>query len=363
MKRRELFTGLFVTSTFALSNAWLWKYAEDTFTPQTQLDPLVIGDISDTESVVRVPVEAGPSAQPSAAPMAEAARTEAAKLDTVRIDTARTDPARAEAASANAAPAVTQPKPSIEAAKVARVELVDDTSILNKVRNFEQEFADDIHLSGDERIIMHSVLARLERAEAFIGHGNYNICSFDYLLKVAERYPQVGAFGPVELDFMERIFFADATLYGFMGEKVVDNLTAQIADRDVAKIKYSGQYVFRGQSEQYYQKLKKDIGDGIILTSGIRSNVKQMHLFLAKTAVSNYNLSKASRSLAPPGHSFHGVGDFDVGKVGWGVANFSDKFAQTDEFKRMQDLGYVQIRYTEDNRLGVRFEPWHIKVV
>jgi zinc D-Ala-D-Ala carboxypeptidase len=26
-------------------------------------------------------------------------------------------------------------------------------------------------------------------------------------------------------------------------------------------------------------------------------------------------------------------------------------------------LGYVQIRYTEDNRLGVRFEPWHIKVV
>ncbi|BFM11111.1 M15 family metallopeptidase [Simiduia litorea] len=344
MKRRELFTGLFVTSTFALSNAWLWKYAEDTFTPQTQLDPLVVGDISDTESVVRVPVEAGPRVQPSAAPVTNAANP-------------------------NSAPLPEQPKPSLapklsaEPAQVAGVEPVSDDSILNKVRNFEQEFADDIHLSGDERIIMHSVLARLERAEAFIGHGNYNICSFDYLLKVAERYPQVGAFGPVELDFMERIFFADATLYGFMGEKVVDNLTAQIADRDVAKIKYSGQFVFRGQSEQYYQKLKKDIGEGIILTSGIRSNVKQMHLFLAKTAVSNYNLSKASRSLAPPGHSFHGVGDFDVGKVGWGVANFSDKFAQTDEFKRMQDLGYVQIRYTEDNRLGVRFEPWHIKVV
>ena len=334
--RRELFTGLFVTSSFALSNAWLWKYAQDTFTPQTQLDPLVVGNISDTESVVRVPVEAGP-VEPVTASVA-------------------TEPAVAPALTA-------QPKLDKASMDVAQVEGASDASILDKVRNFEQEFSDDIHLSSDERIILHSVLARLERAEAFIGHGNYSISSFDYLLKIAERYPQVGAFGPVELDFMERIFFADATLYGFMGEKVIDTLTAQIPDRDVAKIKYSGQFIFRGQSEQYYQKLKKDIGDSIILTSGIRSNVKQMHLFLAKTAVSNYNLSKASRSLAPPGHSFHGIGDFDVGKVGWGVANFSDKFAQTDEFKRMQDLGYVQIRYTEDNRLGVRFEPWHIKVV
>ena len=338
MKRRELFTGLFVTSSFALSNAWLWKYAQDTFTPQTQLDPLVVGNISDTESVVRVPVEAGP-----VEPVTASVATEPAVVT---------------------APALTaQPKLDKASMDVAQVEGASDASILDKVRNFEQEFSDDIHLSSDERIILHSVLARLERAEAFIGHGNYSISSFDYLLKIAERYPQVGAFGPVELDFMERIFFADATLYGFMGEKVIDTLTAQISDRDVAKIKYSGQFIFRGQSEQYYQKLKKDIGDSIILTSGIRSNVKQMHLFLAKTAVSNYNLSKASRSLAPPGHSFHGVGDFDVGKVGWGVANFSDKFAQTDEFKRMQDLGYVQIRYTEDNRLGVRFEPWHIKVV
>ena len=25
-------------------------------------------------------------------------------------------------------------------------------------------------------------------------------------------------------------------------------------------------------------------------------------------------------------------------------------------------LGYIQIRYTEANQLGVRFEPWHIRV-
>ena len=60
---------------------------------------------------------------------------------------------------------------------------------------------------------------------------------------------------------------------------------------------------------------------------------------------------------------FHGIGDFDVGRIGWGAKNFTDQFAQTREFKTMEDLGYVQIRYTTDNRLGVRYEPWHIKVV
>ena len=71
----------------------------------------------------------------------------------------------------------------------------------------------------------------------------------------------------------------------------------------------------------------------------------------------------ASRSLAPPGHSFHGVGDFDVGKVGLGASNFTDVFAETAEFQQLVDLGYVSMRYPKDNQLGVRYEPWHVKVV
>jgi LAS superfamily LD-carboxypeptidase LdcB len=27
------------------------------------------------------------------------------------------------------------------------------------------------------------------------------------------------------------------------------------------------------------------------------------------------------------------------------------------------DLGYIKIRYPKGNPFGVRFEPWHIKVV
>jgi D-alanyl-D-alanine carboxypeptidase len=26
------------------------------------------------------------------------------------------------------------------------------------------------------------------------------------------------------------------------------------------------------------------------------------------------------------------------------------------------ELGYINMRYPEDNLLGVRYEPWHIKV-
>ncbi|MGI9295075.1 MAG: M15 family metallopeptidase, partial [Pseudomonadales bacterium] len=98
------------------------------------------------------------------------------------------------------------------------------------------------------------------------------------------------------------------------------------------------------------------------LTSGIRGIVKQMQLFLAKAVVTNGNLSQASRSLAPPGYSYHGIGDFDLGKVGFGLRNFTESFATTDEYKRLIDLGYVSIRYTETNPFGVRHEPWHIKI-
>ncbi len=234
---------------------------------------------------------------------------------------------------------------------------------LDKVRNFENEFADDTYLATAQLPLLHSVLARLKRAEKVVGHGNYNILSFDELLTLSRRYSRVGEFTRRELDFIEQVFDTKATSYGFMGDKVSTQLTEAIAKRDTYKVPYTGHFLFKGESTAYYDKLKKDVGKKIILTSGIRSNVKQLHLFMAKTVASEGNLSKASRSLAPPGHSYHGIGDFDVGKVGWGLDNFSDKFAKTDEFKRMQDLGYVQIRYTRDNRLGVRFEPWHIKVV
>lgn len=242
-------------------------------------------------------------------------------------------------------------------------ETITPTTNVDKVRFFEDDFTDDIFLPDTEQPLLTSVLLRMERVQRITGHGNYNLLSFDEMIKVARNYSSVGRFEPSELEFMEKVFFTNASEYGFLGDKVTSELTEKINKADTFKVPYSGHYLFKNESLAYYEKLKGDVGSSIILTSGIRSNVKQMHLFLAKCSKSSFNLSKASRSLAPPGHSYHGIGDFDVGKVGYGAANFTDDFAKTDEFKRMLDLGYVQIRYTEDNRLGVRFEPWHIKVV
>ncbi len=112
-----------------------------------------------------------------------------------------------------------------------------------------------------------------------------------------------------------------------------------------------------------YEKICREVGKSIILTSGVRGNVKQMDLFLRKVIRSRGNISVASRSLAPAGYSYHSIGDFDVGKVGFGYRNFTSDFSETNEYKKLIDTGYIKIRYTKNNPYGVRFEPWHIKVV
>ena len=100
-----------------------------------------------------------------------------------------------------------------------------------------------------------------------------------------------------------------------------------------------------------------------MLTSGVRGVVKQARLFLAKVVRSEGNLSRASRSLAPPGYSYHGIGDFDVGQRGLGAANFTDRFARTRLYRRLVETGHLVERYPLGNDLGVRHEPWHVMVV
>ena len=104
------------------------------------------------------------------------------------------------------------------------------------------------------------------------------------------------------------------------------------------------------------------MGRQAVLTSGVRSIIKQTLLFLNKAKKTRGNLSMASRSLAPPGFSYHGIGDFDIGQAGYGISNFTERFATTKVYKRLYKLGYTKFRYNKNNLLGVRFEPWHIKV-
>lgn len=228
---------------------------------------------------------------------------------------------------------------------------------------FERDFPDDVYALDREWQLVQTLAKKLSAVQSYVGHGNFNIVSWDEMIHYAKNAPRIVPFTNEETLFLERLFYFNASRYGFMGEKVFTNLTHQLKSRDVQKVHYSGHYLMRGSSLSIYEKVKNDVGETLILTSGFRGLVKQFHLFLEKTVETKGNFSRASRSLAPPGYSFHGRGDFDVGKVGHGLKNFTGDFATTDEYKRLIDLGYVDIRYTEDNLLGVRFEPWHIKVL
>lgn len=234
---------------------------------------------------------------------------------------------------------------------------------LQKVKNFNQTFSEDIFLTARKRIVFKSILKKITNVKKVIGFANFNLISFDEMLRYARRYPQIGQFTKTELALIDEIFFYDANKYGFHGNKVITNLTATINKKETIKIAGSGHYLFQGQALTKFKQLQQDVGPELVLTSGVRSVVKQLQLFLAKLNSSNGNLSLASRSLAPPGHSYHGIGDFDVGKKGYGRLNFTSQFANTEEYKKLIELKYIDIRYTKNNDIGVRYEPWHIKVV
>lgn len=234
---------------------------------------------------------------------------------------------------------------------------------LQKVRNFNQTFIDDIYLSTKKQLVFKTTLQRILRVKKTIGYGNFNLISFDDMILYAHRFPVIGNFTKPELALIDEIFFFDANKYGFFGNKVIKELTSKINKKETIKISGSGHYLFQGEALSKFNQLKKDVGPNLILTSGVRSVVKQLQLFLGKLDSSNGNLSLASRSLAPPGHSYHGIGDFDVGKKGYGKLNFTSRFSDTSEYKKLIELKYVDLRYTKDNQVGVRYEPWHIKVV
>jgi zinc D-Ala-D-Ala carboxypeptidase len=238
----------------------------------------------------------------------------------------------------------------------------DLTHYLTKVRQFNDDHHGDIFLSEYQFKLLGRSVKRFRRLQKLVGFGNFYLLDFDDAIRNARRHEEVGPFTMAELNFLEMIFYERATEYGFYGEKPLKNLTDRIPLREVVKVPGTGNYLYKGRPLETYYKIRKQVGDQVVLTSGVRSVIKQFLLFLNKAYESDGNLSRASRSLAPPGYSFHGISDFDVGQRGYGRFNFTEKFVTTDVFKRLKDFGYLTLRYPKDNMLGVRFEPWHIKI-
>ena len=249
--------------------------------------------------------------------------------------------------------AETQAAPSLPSgSQVSIEEFVRDERA--RSRYFSQDFPSDIFFEGEKLESLKILTNKFKLVQKHVGFGNFNLLGMDDFFRFSSVTSQ-------EKKFLEELFYFDAKKYGFNGEKVLSGFTDSVKKGQAYKVPYTGHYLLTGPSLELYEKIRKDVGTSLVLTSGVRGIAKQFHLFFEKGLSVNGNMSKASRSLAPAGYSHHGAGDFDVGKVGYGIKNFNEDFAFTDEYKRLIDLGYVNIRYTQDNRLGVRFEPWHIK--
>jgi len=233
---------------------------------------------------------------------------------------------------------------------------------LDKMRHFNEPHPGDVFIDADKHHVLEVIVRRLRRLQRVAGHGVFNVMSFEDARTIGRDTPRIGEFTKPELDYLEMIFYADAKRYGFFGERSLVKLTDRIPANEIVKVAGSGHYLYNGAPLAAYTKLLKDVGDRAILTSGVRGVIKQFHLFLERTYEAKGNLSLASRSLAPPGYSFHGISDFDVGQRGFGTGNFTERFVTTDVCRRLMQLEYVDLRYPRDNLLGVRFEPWHIKV-
>jgi len=246
----------------------------------------------------------------------------------------------------------------------AGIEYPDDElkDYLHKIHNFNQPHKNDVLIESNLYSTFESTVQRMRRLQKLVGHGNYHILNFADGLALARNYSDVGEFTRQELSFMELTFYADGQRYGFLGQKPLKEITDQVEKKNVVKVPHSGNYLYKDRSVEVFEEIKKELGDQVVLTSGIRGVMKQFLLFLNKVHRSDGNLSLASRSLAPPGYSFHGNGDFDVGQKGYGKLNFTGSFTETEVYKRLSEMGYLQLRYPADNRLGVRYEPWHIKI-
>ena len=204
------------------------------------------------------------------------------------------------------------------------------------------------------------LLDKLNAVQDRVGYVQFNLISFDQMLKEAAYCNK--PLTTNEIGYIETIFYGNPKRYGFYGERTVPSLTSVTPKSDIRYIDKSGHSLLKGAAIEKYTTIKRLIGDDVLLTSGIRAPVKQLHLFVKKMVCEGGDLRATSTSIAPPGFTFHSIGDFDIGKMGFGQYNFTEKFQETDVFKKLYDHGYITIRYPANNSYGVRYEPWHIKV-
>ena len=244
--------------------------------------------------------------------------------------------------------------------QISSVLTLSSISSINLFATTKEIKSNDLFIEQKDYKVFNSIRNKLKLVQNYVGYGHFNVISFDNMLSIAKRAPKIDEFTKEELSFLEFIFYYNPSSHGFFGDRITSNITEVIDKKIITKIPHTGHYLFKGKPEKTYYEMKKDVGDSLTLTSGIRSIVKQTKLFLDKINRLDGNITVAAKSIAPPAFTYHSIGDFDVGKKGFGYANFTSKFAKTHEFEKITKLEYVDVRYTINNKDGVRYEPWHI---
>lgn len=257
-----------------------------------------------------------------------------------------------------------------------------DRSYYHKIRNPDKTAPGDLWATKQELRLLNACRIKLIKVMRTVGFGRFNFIDFRSVFETAASRKKIYRdngkiehnipFSDAEQNYMHMLFNFDAEKYGFYGKKVINTFDHAVRRTDLTRIAKSGHYLFKGAPVKLYNEIvercvrygehqKRPLN--IVLTSGVRNVPKQMYLFLSKAHRVRGNLSAASRSLAPPGYSWHGTSDFDVGKPKAGMTNFSPRFTNTRQFRVLKKMGYLKLlRYPQDNLRGVRFEPWHIMV-
>jgi D-alanyl-D-alanine carboxypeptidase len=204
---------------------------------------------------------------------------------------------------------------------------------------------------------LRALARRLEAVQGVIGHGRFNLVSFDDVRAAAPR-TAAGALTAAETAEFEALLALDARRIGFLGKRVVTQLSYRLPANlvDVGR----GQHVF-AEANALFVRARAAVGEQLIVTSGARGIPKQMLVFIG-SALRAGLVARRVHSVAPPGYSYHAVGDIDVGDRRLGGTNFTEAFAQSETYRKLAALPYIRFRYPPGNPFGVQFEPWHLEV-
>ena len=93
---------------------------------------------------------------------------------------------------------------------------VNIKSYLQKMEYVENSHDEDVYLEARRYNILVSAFKSLGRVQNLVGHGNFNVLSFDEMLKYSRRYSSVGAFPELNRTFWNRYSVPTQNSMGFL---------------------------------------------------------------------------------------------------------------------------------------------------